>query len=146
MRIKFAGGFHRAAAVSHRWRLIRLGRRQRRPITLLDGAKMEVADWLRTMGLEGYELGVEFSIIPIRIRSDRLRACSFSIMWARCNSTVRKLMPRLRAMTLLGSPLATSSNTSRSRGVSEAARTSNVARSRRSSYALSFQCSARSML
>jgi 2',3'-cyclic-nucleotide 2'-phosphodiesterase (5'-nucleotidase family) len=54
MRIKFAGGFHRAA-VSHRWRLIRLGRRQRRPITLLDGAKMEIADWLRTIGLEGYE-------------------------------------------------------------------------------------------
>ena len=40
------------------------------------------------------ELGVEFIIIPIRIKSDRLRACSFSIMWARCNSTVRKLMPR----------------------------------------------------
>jgi hypothetical protein len=38
--------------------------------------------------------GVEFIIIPIRIKSDRLRACSFSIMWARCNSTVRKLMPR----------------------------------------------------
>ena len=35
-----------------------------------------------------------FVMIAIRIRSDRLRAWSFSIMWARCNSTVRKLMPR----------------------------------------------------
>ena len=38
--------------------------------------------------------GRAFMMIAIRIRSDRLRACSFSIMCARCNSTVRKLMPR----------------------------------------------------
>src|SRR5580704_62628 len=87
--------------------------------------------------------GLEFIIIAMRIKSDRLRACSFSIMWARCNSTVRKLMPRRRAMTLLGSPAATRSKTSRSRGVSEAARICKLARSRRSS---SFQCNARSML
>src|SRR5215472_13637203 len=49
-------------------------------------------------------------------------------------------MPRRRAMTLLGSPSVTSSKTSRSRGVSDATRICSVARSRRSSYALSFQC------
>jgi hypothetical protein len=62
------------------------------------------------------------------IKSDKLCACSFSMMWARCNSTVRKLMPRRRAMALLGSPAATSSKTSRSRAVNEAARACNVAR------------------
>jgi hypothetical protein len=58
---------------------------------------------------------------------------------------LRKLMPRRRAMILFGSPAATSSSTSRSPVVSNAARASNWALSRRSSCAVSFQCSDRSM-
>jgi hypothetical protein len=41
-------------------------------------------------------------MIAIRIKSDRLRACSFSAMRARCNSTVRKLMPRWAGDDLVG--------------------------------------------
>jgi hypothetical protein len=50
----------------------------------------------------GAWIGIHYYCPADQVR--QLRVCSFSITWARRSSTVRKLMPRWRAMTLLGSP------------------------------------------